>query len=321
MAELKNPKELVSIVRNQTFAIQNELVKAECQDGAEPLKFYSHFSRFPIVIINAERKATTANIPVGDIPNIVALTNFAHTKDMEMAFMPKMVAPTASSGGDEDLSNNIAFTTVLTLGNGLKGKTPAQLILEDANNTQKLNNQYKWLKENIDKNPKFKDNNLKQMEAIAEAGRLYKAGKLTADVAASATVSTPAGQSIVLYETGMRPLIRRKRPDGKCFVYEAKIEWVLGNKYPVNVEIQNYYAPVTKDAKGLLNVKASEKDSVVRNLMRLSASDWEYVMYMIQTNMRTFENAMGNFAYKTATEAAKANREKAGINSERDNNT
>lgn len=319
MAELKNPKELVSIVRNQTFAIQNELVKAECQDGSEPLKFYSHFSRFPIVIINAERKATTANIHVGDIPDMVARTNFAHTKDMEMAFMPKTIAPTASANGGEDLSNNIAFTTILTLGNGLKGKTPAQLILEDPNNTQKLNNQYKWLKENIDKNPKFKDNNKKQMDAIAEAGRLYKAGKLTADVAAAASTPTNAGQSIVIYETGMRPLIRRKRPDGKCFVYEVKIEWVLGNKYPVNVEIQNYYAPVTQDAKGLLNVKASEKVDVIRNMMRLSAADWEYVMYMIQTNMRTFENAMGNFAYKTATEAAKANREKAGLDNR--NNT
>lgn len=320
MAELKNPKELVSIVRNQTFAIQNELVKAECQDGAEPLKFYSHFSRFPIVIINTERKAATANIHVGDIPDMVARTNFAHMKDLEMAYMPKIVAPTPTANGDEDLSNNIAFTVVLTLGNGLKGKTPAQLILEDPNNTQKLNNQYKWLKENIDKNPKFKENNLKQMEAIAEAGRLYKAGKLTADVAATAsTPTTPAGQGIVIYETGMRPLIRRKRPDGKCFVYEVKIEWVLGNKYPVNVEIQNYYAPVTQDAKGLLNVKASEKSDVVRNMMRLSASDWEYVMYMIQTNMRTFENAMGNFAYKTASDAAKANREKAGLNNHTDN--
>lgn len=319
MPELKNPKELVSIVRNQTFAVQNELVKAECEDGAEPLKFYSHFSRFPIVIINAERKATTANIAVKDIPDMVARTNFAYTKELEMAYMPRTVAPTPTADG-EDLSTNIAFTTVLTLGNGLKGKTPAQLVMEDPNNVQKLNNQYKWLKESIEKNPKFADNNKKQMDAIVEAGRLYKAGKLSGDAAttASASVATPTGQGIVIYETGMRPLVRRKRPDGKCFVYEAKVEWILGNKYPVNVEIQNYYAPVTKDSRGLLNVKASEKDNVVRNLMRLTASDWEYVMYMIQTNMRTFENAMGNFAYKTATDAAKANREKAGIKENRE---
>ena len=69
---MRNPKECFSIVQNQTFFVLNELTRPECKDGSEPLTFHHEtFSRFNFVIISADKKATTANIPVREIPGIL----------------------------------------------------------------------------------------------------------------------------------------------------------------------------------------------------------------------------------------------------------
>ena len=77
---MKNPKECFSIVQNQTFIVLNELTRPECKDGSEPLTFHHEtFSRFNFVIIRADKKATTANIPVREIPGI-----FEKVHDLKM---------------------------------------------------------------------------------------------------------------------------------------------------------------------------------------------------------------------------------------------
>ena len=59
-------------LQRQTFFILNELTAPECKDGSEPLTLHhSTFSRFKFVIINADKKATTSNIPVCVIPEIL----------------------------------------------------------------------------------------------------------------------------------------------------------------------------------------------------------------------------------------------------------
>lgn len=60
--------------------VLNELTAPECKDGSEPLTLHhSTFSRFKFVIINADKKATTSNIPASAIPEIletVKMKNF-----------------------------------------------------------------------------------------------------------------------------------------------------------------------------------------------------------------------------------------------------
>ena len=81
---MKNPKECFSIVQNQTFIVLNELTRPECKDGSEPLTFHHEtFSRFNFVIISADKKATTANIPVREIPGI-----FEKVHDLKMKHLP-----------------------------------------------------------------------------------------------------------------------------------------------------------------------------------------------------------------------------------------
>lgn len=104
---MKNPKECFSIVQNQTFIVLNELTRPECKDGSEPLTFHHEtFSRFNFVIISADKKATTANIPVREIPGI-----FERVHDLKMKHL--LTARPASEG----VSESPAYTTIINAGN------------------------------------------------------------------------------------------------------------------------------------------------------------------------------------------------------------
>lgn len=290
--KIKSPKKLVAVVRTKTFIVENELSVSECEGQSSPLEFYSHFSRFPIIIINEDKKALKANIRVNEIADIIKRTNFIYNKNLEMELMG---TPKASES-----QSSPAYTVKITSGE-LKGKTPAQILFEDPNNTDKLNNLYKWLKGNLSKNPKYKESNQRQMNAILDASKLMKEGKLEKP-------EVNAMDKFPIFESGFRPLTRKTKPDGSCFVYETSIHWVSGSKYPVEVEIKNYYAPVTQDSKGLLNVQVKKRTDFVASTMGLTIPEWMNVIAQIEANMRTFENVYACDLYKLAFNAAKENR-------------
>lgn len=295
---MKGPKDIASVITTKMLAIKNNLEPPACEGYEGPLKFYhSKFARFSLTIYNKKnsgdgKPVVKGNIPAMDMPDIQERTHFIYYKEMESSLKP-------AETGQDGLSP--AYTVRMTSG-AAKGKTPAQFLMEDPDKNQGvLTGHYKWLKQNSS-NPKYRDGNLKQMEAIMDAGRLFKAGKLSAKTASG------AGQFII-YDPGMRPLVNQKREDGKSFVYQIKITWTLGAKYPLEVSITNFYAPVIKKDDGMLNVKASEKADEIRNNISMSAKDWMSALYIIETNMRTFENIYAAKLYKTAFDADKEARE------------
>lgn len=294
---MKNPKECFSMIQNQSFFILNELTAPECKDGSEPLLFHHEtFSRFVFVIINAEKKATTANIPVHVIPGII--------EDVKMARMMEKMHKKEAAAEPEKSS---AYTVVITAGR-LKGKTPAAVLLQDAEtNLPFLENQKKWLTQNLGRYPK----NAVQIDAIDEALSLYHAGKLDA----SANSAGPVSERI--FGTGMRPLVRRTRKDGKSFVYEIEINWNGGTAKPVEVKIKNYYAPVIKNEKGLLNVVGKEAADVVVNSFSMTYEEWCWAAHMLETNIRNFEMLNASRNYKIAENAARENVREANVNAER----
>lgn len=270
---MKGPKEILSIVRSQTLVISNELSKIPAEETT-PLKFHSKFSRFTITIINEERKAANGNIPIREMEDLIRRSGFAYQKELEAELLPKAV-----KGNEVD---SPAYTVRFTNGT-MKGKTPAQVLAEDpGNGSDALNRQYKWLQSNLNKYPK----NQEQMDAIRDAARLHREGKLCP---VTSIASLPA---FTIYEPGFRPLIRKQREDGKSFVYEIRITWNFGQNYPVEVEIQNYYAPVIKKENGMLNVLLKEKsvNDSITNKMKLSSMEWMHVIHMLETSIRTFED-------------------------------
>lgn len=285
---MKNPKECVCIQKNQTFFVLNELTIPECKDGSEPLTFHHDtFSRFKFVLISKEKRPATANVPVNELPAIFQKIRNLSLRDMLSVQKQK-----------SEPSKSPAYTTTINAGT-LKGKTPAALLLEDAQtNKRLLINQKNWLESNLGRYPR----NAAQITAIEDALRLYEAGQLNAE-------ESKAGfQAKTVYSSGMRPLIRRKHGD-KYFVYEISIRWDGASEKPVEIDIRNYYAPVARTEKGLLNVKAKEREGEIRNVISLTLEEWLWVEHMLESNIRTFEDLYARNHYKQAYEAEKELRE------------
>ena len=285
---MKNPKECVCIQKNQTFFVLNELTIPECKDGSEPLTFHHDtFSRFKFVLISKEKRPATANVPVNELPAIFQKIRNLSLRDMLSVQKQK-----------SEPSKSLAYTTTINAGT-LKGKTPAALLLEDAQtNKRLLINQKNWLESNLGRYPR----NAAQITAIEDALRLYEAGQLDAE-------ESKAGvQAETVYSSGMRSLIRRKHGD-KYFVYEITIRWDGASEKPVEIDIRNYYAPVTRTEKGLLNVKAREREGEIRNVISLTLEEWLWVEHMLESNIRTFEDLYARNHYKQAYEAEKELRE------------
>lgn len=294
----ENPKEIASVVRGQTFGIANALDRAKgyADENSDvkpdsPLKFYSVFSRFPVVIINEQKKAVTGNIPVTDIADIVKRSNFIYEKHMQESMKIE----------NTDLSP--AYTVKISSGK-LKGKTPAEVLIEDPDNKQLLNQQYVWLQKNLDKYPK----NQIQMDAIEDAANLLKEGTLDKE-----NVNMSSSR-FNIYKSGTKPLKSRPMINGKNFIYDINIEWFIGDNYPVNITIQNYYAPVIKDKEtNMNNVMFTERDKSthITNEMKLTAAEWMNVLEAIDRNMRTFEMLNATECYKEASKIDWENRAEA----------
>lgn len=271
----KNPREIAYIVEKSTFAVLDGLTEADIENEEEPLTLHSkRFSRFSFLIINQDKKAATSNMNVKEMFGFLNKCRFV----MEQELLLRM-----NQTEKEELP--LAYTVTISSG-ALKGRTPADVLLNDGEEGKKLlNNQYIFLKNNLQKYPK----NKVQMDAITNASTLLKEGKLDAEMATST-----GPKKFSLYESGLRPLVSRKNKNGLTFVYEMSIDWLFGEKRPFMINIINYYAPVIKKDDGMLNVKVKQRDdSTMRNnTVNLTFEDWSYVQHMIETDIERFESAI-----------------------------
>ena len=62
-----------------------------------------------------------------------------------------------------------------------------------------------------------------------------------------------------------------------------------------------------------MNVQFANRDqkSEIRNVMKLSAAEWENILYMMQVNMRTFENNISAEMRKASDDASFQNAQSA----------
>lgn len=287
------PYDIVSFVRKKTLSIEAHFVQRKDES---PMKVFDNtFSRFTATILGDGSNAYF-NIPIEALPGMRARTDIA----VREQYQPKApVEKPAASGID---TNSIAFTRKFMAG-PLKGKSPAQVRIEDPNEKEVLINQYNWLKNNLGTYPKNKE----LMDAIAEASKM-KLEDLKSVGAASAS-----SFAIDILDIGCRPLTRKTRDDGKCFIYEGKVTWDTSMNYNVTVTIKNYYADVIKNQNGTLNVNLSTKDTsteVVKEF-KMSADEWLYALHEMEEASASFKVCHFNEGYRLAEEAGKAAREAA----------
>lgn len=294
----KNPREIAYIVEKSTFAILDGLTESNIENEEEPLTLHSRkFSRISFLIINQDKKAATANMNVKEMFGFLEKSHFAMQQEMLYQF---------NSGSNEEEELPLAYTVTITSGT-LKGRTPADVLLNDGEEGKKLlNNQYTFLKNNLSKYPKNKT----QMDAIVNASQLLKEGKLDADA-----VGKGQTKRISLYSSGLRPLVNRKNNAGMSFVYELTVDWLLGEKRPLMITIVNYYAPVIKKDDGMLNVQVKQRDQTTlrNNTVNLTFDDWAYVQHMIETDIERFESGIYWNKRKESDRYFFENRKNAGV--------
>lgn len=284
---MKYPYDIVSIVRQKTLSIE-----AHFTQGTEesPMKVFDNtFSRFSATII-ADGQTVYFNIPIESLPGMRARTDVAANEQ----FRPKVIIQKTSNA--EIDTNSIAFTKKFVTGT-LKGKSPVEVLLEDpVNGSQTLNGQYKWLKEHLSQYPKNKD----LMDAIVAASKLDLSKLSDADT------GNMASSAIDILDIGCRPLIRKEREDGKCFVYEGKVVWDTSRKYPVTVSIKNYYADVKKNENGTLNVNLSskDKDTAIEKEFNMTADEWLSTIHEMESARDCFKLCHFNEGWKLAESAA-----------------
>ena len=286
-------------MEKSTFAVLDGLTEADIENEEEPLTLHSRkFSRFSFLIINQDKKAATANLNVKEMFGFLAKSRFAMQQEMLYRFN------VTDAKEEEELP--LAYTVTIASGS-LKGRTPADVLLNDGEEGKKLlNNQYTFLKNNLAKYPK----NKVQMDAIVNASQLLKEGKLDADA-----VGKGQTKRISLYSSGLRPLVNRKNNAGMSFVYELTVDWLLGEKRPLMITIVNYYAPVIKKDDGMLNVQVKQRDQTTlrNNTVNLTFEDWAYVQHMIETDIERFESGIYWNKRKESDRYFFENRKNAGV--------
>ena len=201
-----------------------------------------------------------------------------------------------------------AYTVAIASGD-LKGKTPAQVIAEDAaRGASSLTRQREWLSRNLQKYP----NNQAQIDAIDEALAIAACGgkPVTGGTAQTQTASA----QITIYNAEARALIRKKRADGMCPVHNIDIKWLIGDDNPVLITITEFYAPVTERENGTISPQVSQRDpaSVKTVQMRVTKAEWLDTVRAMKAVMNTFEIIYAQSSFAASDEADRISRQATG---------
>jgi len=300
MIKLKYPSDIfVSQTSKRTFSMSAYLVRRAPEDDSPMKVFDDNFSRIVFTIISNGEGSVRANVKPGEFTGIVERSRVALAMQMEQD-----CKPAASSGTSGMDTSSLAFTQRFAYGE-FKGKSPVDVLVENPGQKGKdiLNSQYAWLMARIAQYPA----NHKMIDAICEAAKL-DLSKLSENVATSGL--KPA----VIYQSGSRPLFRKKREDGFSPVHECDVIWDFSKKYPVGVSVRTYWAPVVQNNDGTLNVLASKKVEEKRYDFHMVPDQWLEAVRKAEAVLGTFERMNLPSAIKMAEDAEKANAEEAKAN-------
>lgn len=293
------PFQVASIIQQKngefkTLGIDAMLSTPNSSDENEknmPLEMHSGFSRFKVTLIKKSDSSTFlwGNIPANDVAYI-----YKKTKDaMSVLTNGKVNKPTG-----EKLSP--AYVERFGMGT-FKGKTPAELLLENLNNKAELIKQGEFLNKNADKYPA----NKKMIAAIKDAINLQKEGKLV-----NKTVDVPTS-ILEIYNEPMKPLRSKTNEKGLNMVYGIKVICDTSKNLPFSIEIMNCYAPLEVTSTGTLNPKMKEAENTEKISMNLSEKDWFATIDRMNKTLINFENVNFQKQFKIAADGYFANAKEA----------
>ena len=341
-----NPKDLVKEFKTSragdvmTLLVKPEFVPAWTSNDDQPYRVYDKsFSRLVVTILwkspNGGKMSVTGNIKIDKLAGIyrkavnasqidavmssVAFKWFAGSLQnmMDMLQNPKRTEDAGRGSVDDRIvrSEKMAAAQAIAIANGkLKGKTPLSALQEGQ--IDALRQQRNWLSDNLPKYP----GNRKQIEAIDAALYLHDHNLLYMQEPGDGSAgSIPMGavqqnEDIVLLEASPKGQGRKADPEtGLSPCHEISIIWHTGNRYPVEVKIVNYDAPVEKFAGGGQNVRRAEKKNETSLSFRLDESTFFNDVRLIKSHMERFEALYACNQFQDADACEDANRKKAGF--------
>lgn len=259
-----------------------ELVAPSEEDNIPPLEFHKgNISRFVITLLDRKSGVVvpvSANIPGSEVRAIM--------EKMRIALIKKaLYVPSAAD------QKSPAYTTVMR--NGIfEGKTPAEILLEDANNRQKLMKQREWLAKNLKQYP----GNKKQIAAIDAAIELQEIGELAAQK------SDPNGAEVYArsHKHG-----RKSDTNGYYHCFDIAMRCNFEMTYAWSVKIINYDAKLKKSSKGTSVID----ESTIRNRKSssINLSDDDFISFIgdLDDMVRMFKQSNYAMLMKRANQMSK----------------
>lgn len=303
MQNINYPYQVASVKQEKngekkTLGIDAQLSLPNAENDTEksmPLEMHSGYSRFVVTLIKKTDKETIfpkANIPAEEVPFIFEKTKIA----MQNLVSSKINAVNAASSG-----LSIAYTEKFAMGN-FKGKSPAEILLENPENEEALIKQGEFLNQNVNKFPA----NKKKIEAIKDAIKLFKEGKLEKKEGVEV-----APNIIEIYNEQIKALRSTKDENNRYLVYGIKITCDTSRNLPFCLEISNCRCPVDFAESGIMNPRMKEAINVQKVAINLTEKDWYKVIRRMNATLENFEITGFKHQLKVANDASFRNAEAA----------
>ena len=281
MADIKYPEQIYKCARtDKTLGIDAKLSASDTANGQSPLEMHSGYSRFVFTILSqvgGSYDFVTANLPPSELDLIKKETEIAVEKLTEKSLEK---APTLSS----------AYTVTFFTGE-FKGKTPADVLLNDATKKEALLNYRKQLEANLSRYPRNKT----QMDAIDDAIRLLESGGLKSDGVKSQTMD--------IYRADIRaPHANKKDAEGLTDVYSFSIVCDLSKNYPFAVNIMNCKAPMKANTNGTQTPDLGKAKYKKEFSIMLTKSEWYKAISRMEKTNNLFEHSIFTTMLKIAKE-------------------
>jgi hypothetical protein len=237
-----------------------------CDKDSDRPFMESALCRFEMSLLT-DGSALECNIPTKDLYGISMKTNEAI----------KLLMNSKNSGDvgateTEDFSASPAFSVTLML-TAFKGRTPGDILVEDPGKKDELLKGKSWLEANLAKFPA----NKKQIDAINAAINLLEIGELHS---APAT-SKPKSSIFTIYKKDCK-YKNKKDSNGNNLVYSVTIACDTTKNFPIEISIENCYAPVISSGSGQTTVKMSA--AVNKKVASMSVLEDEWLAWVGQAN-------------------------------------
>lgn len=298
----KYPKQIGRVMRKtKTLGVDAHLLLPIKTENKSPLEIHSNISRVVFTIIDNTGKETifpSGNIPATEVGYVYKLTKTAMDIKRQREFLPwiKSVSDEKPKQISKADNNSLAYEVKLA-DRTFRNKTPAEVLIADPNNKDKLLSIRDWLVKNQNKYPA----NKRQINAIDSAIELLNAGQLAND---DDVAVLPTKNLIPIYDSGIK--FRRKvdKKTEKNQIYQIKINYDIDKDYPIYIEIMNGFAPVTDTQSGGKNIRMTEAEKITKSFMLLTESEWfELILQAVKT-VSNFETINFKKQFELSEEAS-----------------